>query len=218
VEETMAVDQTLVDEIVRLEWEMFSNVQSMDGPVSCQQSPKTFEIMRSSQTKSWNDEVAASYLDDLHTAEAQGRNLMTEKYARMMQYTSPCEFRRIEGQLPQVEPEAEGVVERLTRKLVEWQEELAAQYPYVAGQGRPIRSTDDNRYITSFESYNRGELATYSLRTLGLLEQHYRALAAAGENPAEAVLRNTVERYGYKSVERAEEAQRARVEEARAGN
>lgn len=211
----MAVDQTLVDEIVQLEWEMFSNVQSMDGPVSCQQDPKTFEIMRSSQVKSWNDEVAGSYLGDLHTAQAQGRNLMTEKYARMMQYTSPCEFRRIEGQIPQVEPEAEGVVERLTRKLVEWQEALAAKYPYMAGQGRPIRSTDDNRYITSFESYNRGELATYSARTLALLEQHYLMMAAAGENPALAVLRNTIERYGYASIERAEEVQKARMEEAR---
>ena len=55
----MPVDQNLVDEIVQLEWEMFSNVQSMDGPVSCQQNPKTFEVMRSSQVKSWNDEVAA---------------------------------------------------------------------------------------------------------------------------------------------------------------
>ena len=69
--------------------------------------------------------------------------------------------------------------------------------------------------MTSFESYNRGELATYSVRTLGLLEQHYLAMAAAGENPAVVVLRNTVERYGYKSIERAEEVQKARVEEAR---
>jgi hypothetical protein len=211
----MPVDQNLVDEIVQLEWEMFSNVQSMDGPVACQQNPKTFEVMRSSQVKSWNDEVAASYLADLHTAQARGRNLMTEKYARMMQWTSPCEYRRIECNLPQVEPEAEDVVERLTRKLVEWQEALAAKYPYVAGQGRPIRSTDDNKYVTSFESYNRGELATYSLKTLGLLEQHYLLMAAAGESPTEAVLRNTIERYGYKSIERAEEVQRARIEEAR---
>ena len=98
---------------------------------------------------------------------------------------------------------------------MEWQEALAAKYPYVAGQGRPIRSTDDNKYVTSFESYNRGELATYSLKTLGLLEQHYLLMAAAGDNPAEAVLRNTIERYGYKSIERAEEAQKARIEEAR---
>ncbi len=211
----MPVAQNLVDEIVQLEWKMFSNVQSMDGPVSCQQNPKTFEVMRSSQIKSWTDDVATSYLADLHTAEERDRNLMTEKYARMMQYTSPCEFRRIEAQLPRLEPEAEDLVERLTRKLVEWQEELAAKYPYMAGQGRPIRSTGDNKYITSFESYNRGELATYSVRTLGLLEQHYQMMAAAGENPALTVLQHTVERYGYKSIERAEEVQRARVEEAR---
>ncbi len=210
----MAVDQNLVDEIVRLEWEMFSSVQSMDGPVSCQQSPQTFEVMRSSQIMSWNDEVAAGYLDDLHAARERDRNLMTEKYGRMMQYTSPCEFRRIEAQLPRLEPEAEDLVERLTRMLVQWQEELAAKYPHVAGQGRPVRSTGDNKYVTSFESYNRGELASYSAKTLKLLEEHYQQMAAAGENPAEAVLRNTVERYGYASIERAETVQKARREGA----
>jgi hypothetical protein len=211
----MTANPQLVKEIVDLEWEMFSNVQSVDGPVSCQQSPKTFEVMRSSQLKSWSDEAAASYLDDLHAANERGRNLMTEKYARMMAWTSPCEFQRIETRIPHLTPEAEDHVERLTRMLVDWQEEVAARYPYVGAQGRPIRSTDDNRYTTSFETYTRGELATYSVKTLGLLEEHYKQMAAVGENPAEMVLRNTVERYGYASIERAETVQRERVEDVR---
>lgn len=209
----MAVDEQTLREIVDIEWEMFHNVQSMDGPAACQQNPKMFELMRSSQVKSWSQEAAASYLDDLKSARAQGHNLMTEKYARMMQYTAPCEYRRIEPNVRLLEPAVEAVIERLLPRLVEWQGEVVAKYPHVGAQGRPIRSTEDSRYTTSFETYTRGELSTYSAKTLRLLEEHYLQLAALGENPAELILKNTVERYGYKSIERAEEVQKARMEQ-----
>ena len=70
--------------------------------------------------------------------------------------------------------------------------------------------------IWVWSTYNRGELATYSPRTLQLLEEHYLGLAVAGENPAEIVLENTVAGYGYTSLERVEVAQKARVEKRRA--
>jgi hypothetical protein len=209
----MTVDEQTLQEIIDIEWDMFHNVRSIDGPAACQEDPKTFELMRSSQIKSWSQEVAASYLDDLRSARAQDRNLMTEKYARMMQYTAPCEFRRIEPSVRPLEPAAEAVIERLLPRLVEWQEEVVAKYPHVGAQGRPIRSSEDDRYTTSFETYTRGELATYSAKTLQLLEEHYLQMAAMGENPAEHILRNTVQRYGYKSIERAEEVQKARMED-----
>jgi hypothetical protein len=207
------IDELTLQEIVDIEWDMFHNVQSMDGPVACQEDPKTFDIMRSSQLRSWSQEAAESYLGDLKRAQAQDRNLMTEKYARMMQYTAPCEFRRIEPDVPRLDPEAEAIVERLSHLMVKWQEDVVAKYPHVGAQGRPLRSSDDNRYVTSFETYNRGELSTYGVKTLELLEQHYLQMVAAGENPAELILKNTVERYGYKSVERAEEVMKVRAEQ-----
>jgi len=208
----MPVDEQTLREILDIEWDMFQNVQSMDGPAACQQNPKMFELTRSSQIESWSQEVAESYLDDLRWAQAEDRNLMTEKYARMMQYTSPCEYRRIEPSVRPLEPEAEAVIERLLPRLVEWQEEVVEKYPHVGAQGRPIRSYADNPYTPSFETYNRGELSTYSTQTLLLLEEHYSKLAAAGENPAEVILQNTVAKYGYASIERAEEVQKARME------
>jgi len=209
--------QELMWEILDIEWEMFHTVQSVDGPTACQQDRKTFEIMRSSQIMAWNEEVAASYLEDLHRAKAAGRNLMTEKYARMMEYTSPCEFRRISSSLPALEQEALPLIERLSRMSVEWMEDLAAKYPYVGSQGRPIRNSGDTVATPSFETYNRGELSTYSAKTLKALEEHYLRLLADGENPAEVILRHTVTQYGYSSLEKAEAAQKDRVERARAG-
>jgi len=208
----MTVDRQVLEEILDIEWDMFHKVESMDGPVSCQQDRKTFETMRSSQILSWNQDIAESYLEDLSHAREKGRNLMTEKYARMMEYTSPCDFRRIAPSLPALEKDAAPLIERLSRLSVRFMEELVDKYPHVAAQGRPLYSADDSRYTTSFETYNRGELATYSAKTLQLLEDQYLKMAAEGDNPAEVVLRHTVAQYGYASLERAEAAQKARIE------
>ena len=63
------MNQDLVAQIVAQEWAMFNEVQNAGGRASCQNDPKGFEIMRSSQLKTWSDEVLQSYLHDLATAE-----------------------------------------------------------------------------------------------------------------------------------------------------
>ncbi|MBQ7585345.1 MAG: DUF4125 family protein, partial [Desulfovibrionaceae bacterium] len=72
-----------LEAIVDLEWKMFSAVQNVGGRASCQNDPQTFRIMRLSQCATWDDALISSYLDDLKLATLEGRNLMTEKYARM---------------------------------------------------------------------------------------------------------------------------------------
>ncbi|NLE10958.1 MAG: DUF4125 family protein [Actinobacteria bacterium] len=212
----MDITQETMRGILDIEWEMFHSVQGIDGPAACQQDRKTFEIMRSSQLQAWNQATAESYLDDLQKAEAAGRNLMTEKYARMMEYSSPCEFRRIAPDVPLLDAEAAAIIERLSDLSVRWMEELAEKYPHVGAQGRPIRNSGDSAHTPSFETYNRGELGTYSVRTLRLLEDHYMQLEADGQSAAQIILQNTVERLGYASLDDAEAAQKARIEKARA--
>ncbi len=187
------IEQGVVSEILDLEWEMFQDVRGLDGPAPCQQDRGTFEIMRSSQLASWNQEIALSYLDDLRRAAAIGRNLMTEKYARMMESTSPCECRGV------------GAVDERSAAR-------PRKYPLLSARGRPIRACEDSRFTTSFETYNRGELATYSSRTLRLLEDHYLQLVAGGTNPAEVILAHTMAGYGFASLEQAEAALRAYAE------
>ena len=211
----MSISQETLREILDIEWEMFHSVQGIDGPAPCQDDRKTFEVMRASQLQAWNQETVESYLGDLQKAQAAGRNLMTEKYARMMEYTSPCEFRRIAPNVAPLDAEAAAIVERLSELSVRWMEELAAKYPHVGAQGRPIRNSGDSAHTPSFETYNRGELGTYSVQTLRLLEQRYRQMEAAGESAAEVILRNTVERLGYASLDDAEAAQKARIERLR---
>ncbi len=206
------IEQGVVEEILGLEWDMFQKVRGLDGPAPCQQDRGTFEIMRSSQLSSWDQETAESYLDDLRQARAGDRNLMTEKYARMMESTSPCECRGVGAVVPELEGSAARLVERLADLSVRWMEETAAKYPLISGRGRPIRSCEDSRFTTSFETYNRSELATYSARTLRLLEAHYLQMVAEGINPAEAILEHTMASYGFASLEQAEAALRAHEE------
>jgi hypothetical protein len=206
------IDETVIRDILDREWKMFQAVRGLDGPAPCQQDRRTFEIMRSSQLLSWDQKTAESYLDDLRRAGAAGHNLMTEKYARMMESTSPCECRGVGAVIPELDTAAARLVEQLSELSVRWMEEAAVKYPLVASRGRPIRSCDDSRFTTSFETYNRGELATYSAKTLRLLQTHYLELAASGKNPAEMILEHTMVSYGFASLDDAEAALRAHAE------
>lgn len=211
----MEIEDRIQAEILEIEWRMFQAVQNVGGRAACQDDPATFGTMRASQLAAWDQATAESYLDDLTAAQAAGRNLMAEKYARMMEHTSPREFQALAAQLPPLEPETAPLVEELSRLTVEWMGQAAAKYPRVAARSRPLRSRSDNPFAPSFETYNRAELSTYSPRTLRLLLEHYRALAAAGVNPAELILENIVKRYGYPSLERAEEVQAKGAEQRR---
>lgn len=184
---------------------MFQDVPNTGGKAPCQQERQTFEIMRMSQAESWSETALESYLEDLTTAQKQGRNLMTEKYARMMKSTSPTEYARIKHLLPPVTPEATGLIEEITAVILEWEEELSGKYPHLIQRGRPIRNTGDSIFVTSLETYLRGELATYSTRTLDLYRDHVKRQKSNKINGSEITLARTIKQYGYRSLEEANE-------------
>ena len=160
--------KTLVDAVVTAEWEMFSNVQNVGGKASCQMDPKTFRIMRSSQMDNWDDELLGSYLEDLLNARLEGRNLVTEKYARMMESTFPEEYAQLADSLPPLDPEAMAQVDDIVAAHVSWKEDLDSRFPSLADRGRPLRSRDDRPGWVSMETYLRAELRTYSPKTIAL--------------------------------------------------
>ena len=75
-----------------------------------------------------------------------------------------------------------------------------------------IHTSEDTPWGTSIETYARGEISTYSDRTVGLLKELYDQIAADHENLSEKTLRNMTVLYGYKSLKEAEERQRARLQ------
>ena len=61
------------------------------------------------------------------------------------------------------------------------------------------------RQETSFETYLRGELKTYSERTLMLYLDFLHGLQERGENLTYRIMTSTVQAYGYASLKDAEE-------------
>jgi hypothetical protein len=201
----MEQKENLVADVVKAEWKMFQDVPSIGGKASCQEDSKTFGIMRSSQLISWSEAVLESYLSDLKEADISSRNLLTEKYARMMESTSPSEYARIEHLLPPIDPRAPELIDQIVAIVLEWEMELAKKFPHILKRGRPISSTEDRPRVTSLETYLRGELATYSLRTLDLYLANVMQQKSEGINGSEITLMHTTKQYGYNSLEKANE-------------
>ncbi|MCF0120807.1 MAG: DUF4125 family protein, partial [Oscillospiraceae bacterium] len=202
----------IIREIINIEWGMFHAVNG-DGPkASCQNDPETFVGMRSAQFDAWNEETCASYLDDLNAAIAENRNLDTEKYIHMMRNTEPLGYEKFKEQLHF--PDAEGMeyVEKITDKMINQTVEMFSKYPYVSGCGRPVYSYEDFGGTTSIETYQKGELMTYSTKTLKLLWEHIEKCEAEGIHLAKEILANGVRHYGYKGLDDAEAAMKEYVE------
>ena len=197
-------DKVIVD-IIDMEWRMFQKVKNIGGRASCQDDYATFRVNRVSQAESWSVATLESYLNDLETAARDGRNLLSEKYARMMASTLPIEYQRIAHLLPQLDDGVLSLVEEIIQITLEWEKELAEKYPHVVQRGRPIHTDQDSAYVTSFETYLRGELQTYSGETLRRYHDNVLAQASKGINGSKIVLEGIVKQYGYASLQQANE-------------
>lgn len=191
---------TLIEEIIRLEWQMFDVVQNNGGRASCQNDRPTFEIMRKSQFYPWQEAILNSYYHDLQNAQAEGRNLITEKYARMMAETHPNEYQEIAPYLPSLDQNTLSLVEQITAINMQWEQANQVNYPYVRAKGRPMTAGEASARMTSVETYLRGELQTYSFDTLTLLATYTQACFQQGRNLAEENLAHMVQAYGYPSL------------------
>ena len=190
--------------IVHIEWEMFQKVTNIGGRASCQDDYPTFKINRLSQAESWFEPALESYLEDLEKAESQGRNLLSEKYARMMASTSPSEYERLKHLLPPLEEDILSLVDKIAYIVIEWRQEMTKKYARIIKRGRPFYSSEDTLNVTSFETYLRGELFTYSKKTLAHVYNGYLKLKSENINGFEIILDYMIKQYGYASLEEAE--------------
>lgn len=190
----------LIKEIIRKEWMQFQKVRNQGGRAPCQNDYQTFVIMRMSQFSTWSDDICRSYLDDLDEAEKQGRNLLSEKYAYMMQRTDPAGFEKIKHLIPPISQNKQRVIDVVADVQLRWQNEYVKRYPCVAAGSRPTAASADNLQCTSFETYLRGELATYSERTLSFYLERVRKFESEGRNMTLEALECTAKLYGFSSL------------------
>ena len=192
------------ERIIALEWKQFDRVKNEGGRADCQDNYQTFSIMRKSQYLTWPEDLLVSFYQDLSKAEQSGWNLIMEKYARMMKSTNPDKYMALEKDLPVLSEKRIAIQEEIIKIQVAWMETFAAQYPKMAGNARSIRTQEDNEYNTSYETYLRGEMSTYSEQTFILYSGFIVKLLREQRNLAKEIMEQTARLYGYESLEEAE--------------
>ena len=189
----MTDKKEIIEHIVEIELQMFLSVPT-EQKASCQDYPESFLLHRRAQFSAWSDDTLESYLADLNRATEAGQNLMTIKYARM------------DDLIPRENENP--LIAKIISLQYRWQQEMIKKYPHLMAAGRPLSSEDDSLYRTSFETYLRGELETYSDKTLSLLYRDMTDKVADGINMSEAIYEFLAHEMGYTSLEEADQAQK----------
>jgi hypothetical protein len=133
-----------------------------------------------------------SYFDDLEVAQHAGLNLMHQKYAIMNN--------QIKGQV------GDYILDKILDIQLKWQRAMIEKYPKIMRRARPLSSVVDTDDFTSFETYLRGELQTYSQRTLSFLYEDLIIKLAQGINMSEEIYSYLAMDLGYASLQEAEMA------------
>lgn len=163
---------------------MFVKVKASE-PAQCQDMLKTFQIMREMSHSVLADDTLASYLQDLNIAESTGRNLMTEKYARMENMIPPLNENELIYKIVDIERE--------------WLYEVHKKYPLtVAING-------------GFITYAVCELETYSDDTLNLYYRDVFLAATQKRNLVEERYQYLYRSLGFKDLEEVETLAQKRV-------
>ena len=186
------VNEDIIERILARELKMFLSVPSVRKS-SCQDYPESFKLHRRAQFSCWSKETLESYLHDLEKAEEKGINLMTHKYARMDNLIPPLSRNPL--------------IDKIVGYHCAWQRSIMKKYPGIMSGGRPLSSAEDSAFLTSFETYLRGELETYSDATLELLNFDILDKNAKGISMAEELYTFLVKDKGYDSLDEAEQAQ-----------
>lgn len=175
--ETIPNRADILEKILAAELDSFRSVPTC-GPNQCLEHPQAFKLHRKAQFSIFSTLTLQSYLEDLKRARKHNQNLMTYKYARMDNLIPRANDSRL--------------VAKVAGIMIAWQLQLEAKYPQIMKRARPVISEKGNSYETSFETYLKAELETYSEQTLDLLYQDLSKLKAEGKNGSEEVYRYLV--------------------------
>ena len=199
--------EELVEEIAGMEFAAFDKVKNEGGRAECQDDWPTFHIMRASQYTTWTYDMLVQYAVDFSLSMEQGWNPIMEKYGRMEESTSPEEWDKIKDSFPVIPPEKRQIMEEIIKIQVDWMEAFAKEYPGLASHARRIHTSEDMPWDTSYETYLRGEMGTYSDKMLKLYGQFIVGIVKKGDNLAYRIMNETIRMYGYSSFEEAMEKQ-----------
>jgi hypothetical protein len=208
----LRADGQTIKAVVEKEWLMFTAVNESSGVrASCQDDRPSFLGMRESQFAAWSQVAVQSYLEDLQVASEQGRNPLAEKYLYMMLVDSPILDESYLQAVPVPTENKYALCEIIMEIVLRQTQVLREQYPALGLRGRPLYAADGDSQTTSIQTYQLGELLTYSESTLFALMNHMQNVEAQGGSTAEEILTNETRFYGYRSLEQAEQIAQAEI-------
>lgn len=146
-----------LEEIGKLELEMFLAIKPEGGPAPSQERPETFALMRLMTLSTHSDEFLLSYLDDLKAANAGKRNLFLAKYGD-----------------EKTETDDEPLREEIVAGEIRFLEDAARAFPDVFKPGDP----------EFFKRLLRNELRALSPASLEIYADEIAAALESGRNPA----------------------------------
>jgi len=166
--------QELLKDIIDIEYDMLQQVRTAE-PSICKDRPEAFRLMREAYHSVLSTQTLKSYLEDLQKAKDEGRNLLTEKYARMDNLIPPLK--------------TSPLIDNIVKTEVRWMQELSRRYPSVFKGGS-----------TGFKTYLSSELETYSDKTLELYFKDVSKAEKEGRNLAEESYTILFQKIGYGSI------------------
>ncbi len=187
MEKNDIITKRLIDDIINLEWTMFSNVNS-SAPNSCQENEKTFRLMRWMSYSVMPEELLTEIFDNIYKASLENRNLMMLKYARM------------DEQIPRLTENP------LIDECVVLEEKMMKHLKQIY----PLTFSNNN---DGFGNYLKCELETYSEKAI---ELYYRFLSEADKhnrNVIKARYDNLFKKLGYISIEEKEMEEKKKMAE-----
>jgi hypothetical protein len=110
----------------------------------------------------------------------------------------------VADRLPQLSGTVKNLTEQIVKKQVTLQEELANTYPKLFTRSRRIHSGEDTPLDSSFETYLRCELFTYSEAMLTRYLAHLNDCEQKEVSMNRICMGEMVRQYGYVSLEAAE--------------
>jgi hypothetical protein len=169
--------EQVVDRILDIEEKMFLSVPTGDEP-ACRSRIAEMRLHRRSQFAGWSPSTVRSYLGDLETADREGRNLFTAKYARM------------ENLIPALSMDP--CIPEILDVFIGWQKIMLRDYPNVMRGGRDIEG---------FRRYLSAELETYSPGTRAKLLSDVRQYQVSGGSITREVYETMARLAGYSSLD-----------------
>lgn len=194
------IKNELIEKILEKEWEYFSNLNNIGGRAACQDNREEFTIMRKSQWLTFNLKTLESYWEDLNSKQ----NPLFVKYARMMKDTMQDEYEKLKDILENISLEKRALVNKIMLIYMEWEEEFFSLFPIYASMGRPLYTFQDDIEDTSIETYLRGELYSYSEKTLTLYFDYVNEMYIKNKNLAIENMDNIARMQNFKDSKEVE--------------